>query len=117
MPRGVVERVKAAGARPVLLTGDAVGRGRCWSPLRPASSDVHAEATPDDKARIVGALRRAGDVVVMVGDGLNDAPALAAADVGVALGATGSTDLVRRRRRRRARRRPRPRRRRDRDRP
>ena len=54
-------------------------------------ADIHAEATPEDKASIVGGLRRSGEVVVMVGDGLNDAPALAAADVGVALGANGST--------------------------
>ena len=74
----------------MLLTGDSsvvaaeVGRAT-------GIADVHADATPEDKARVVGALRRAGDVVVMVGDGLNDAPALAAADVGVALGAAGST--------------------------
>jgi heavy metal translocating P-type ATPase len=86
----VVDRVRRTGSRPVLLTGDAaavaadVGRAT-------GIADVHAEATPEDKAQIVGALRRAGDVVVMVGDGLNDAPALAAADIGVALGATGST--------------------------
>jgi heavy metal translocating P-type ATPase len=86
----VVGRVRQAGARPVLLTGDAaavateVGRAT-------GIADVHAEATPEDKAEAVGALRRSGEVVVMVGDGLNDAPALAAADVGVALGATGST--------------------------
>ena len=86
----VVERVRMTGARPVLLTGDSsvvaaeVGRAT-------GIAEVHADATPEDKARVVGALRRAGDVVVMVGDGLNDAPALAAADVGVALGAAGST--------------------------
>jgi heavy metal translocating P-type ATPase len=86
----VVNRVRTAGARPVLLTGDApevaaeVARAT-------GIAEVHAEATPEDKARIVGELRRSGDVVVMVGDGLNDAPALAAADVGVALGANGST--------------------------
>ena len=86
----VVERVRMTGARPVLLTGDSsvvaaeVGRAT-------GIAEVHADATPEDKARVVGSLRRAGDVVVMVGDGLNDAPALAAADVGVALGAAGST--------------------------
>ena len=74
----------------MLLTGDdaavaaTVGRAT-------GIADVHAEASPEDKAAIVGALRREGEVVVMVGDGLNDAPALAAADIGVALGATGST--------------------------
>jgi heavy metal translocating P-type ATPase len=86
----VVERVKRTGARPVLLTGDASAVA-----LEVAAatgiSDVHADASPADKARIVADLRRAGGVIVMVGDGLNDAPALAAAHVGVALGATGST--------------------------
>ena len=79
-----------AGTRPVLLTGDA--RDVAANVARATGiADVHAEATPEDKARIVGDLRRSGEVVVMVGDGLNDAPALAAADVGVALGANGST--------------------------
>ena len=86
----VVGRIRTSGARPVLLTGDdavvaaAIGRAT-------GIADVRADASPEDKARIVGDLRRAGEVVVMVGDGLNDAPALAAADVGIALGATGST--------------------------
>ena len=87
---GVVARVRATGARLVLLTGDAVSVGTEVG-ASVGIADVRAEATPEDKAEIVGALRREGEVVVMVGDGLNDAPALAAADVGVALGATGST--------------------------
>ena len=86
----VVARVHATGARPVLLTGDAAAVAAEIGG-RPASPTSHADATPEDKAAVVGMLRREGDVVVMVGDGLNDAPALAAADVGVALGATGST--------------------------
>ena len=86
----VVARVQNAGARPMLLTGDSPSVASAVASAT-GIADVHAQATPEDKAQVVGALRRKGDVVVMVGDGLNDAPALAAADVGVALGATGST--------------------------
>ena len=86
----VVARVLRAGARPMLLTGDTPPVADAVAAAT-GITDVHAQATPEDKAEAVGALRRGGDVVVMVGDGLNDAPALAAADVGVALGATGST--------------------------
>ena len=86
----VVARVRKAGARPVLLTGDSAAVAAQVGAAT-GIADVRAEATPADKAEVVGALRRAGEVVVMVGDGLNDAPALAAADIGVALGATGST--------------------------
>jgi heavy metal translocating P-type ATPase len=86
----VVDRVRAAGVRPVLLTGDDASVADLVAAAT-GIEEVHSEATPEDKSTIVGALRRSGEVVVMVGDGLNDAPALAAADVGVALGATGST--------------------------
>ncbi len=86
----VVAHVRKTGARPVLLTGDASAVADQVAAAT-GITEVHAEATPETKAAVVDDLRRAGEVVVMVGDGLNDAPALAAADVGVALGATGST--------------------------
>ena len=74
----------------MLLTGDGAAVAAEIARAT-AIAEAHADASPEDKAAVVGMLRRGGDVVVMVGDGLNDAPALAAADVGVALGATGST--------------------------
>ena len=78
--------LKAAGLRLVMMTGDnrttaeAVARS-----LR--IDDVRAEVLPQDKADVVEQLRAEGRIVAMAGDGVNDAPALAAADVGVAMGA------------------------------
>ncbi len=89
--REAVERLHTRGIRTVLLTGD--NRGSAAAVARALGiDDVRAEVLPADKAQAVQALREGGAVVAMVGDGINDAPALAAADVGIAM-ATG-TDVA-----------------------
>jgi len=76
------------GLRTALVSGD--NRGAAERVARELGIDeLRAEVLPEDKARIVAELRASGSVVAMVGDGINDAPALAAADVGIAM-ATGA---------------------------
>ena len=69
----------------VMATGDGPRTARAVAD-RLGITEVHAEVTPADKARLVGELKAAGRRVAMAGDGINDAPALAAADVGIAMG-------------------------------
>jgi Cu+-exporting ATPase len=88
---GALESLKAAGIRVVMLTGDNATTARAVA-ARLGIAEVEAEVLPEDKRRIVERLRREGRVVAMAGDGVNDAPALASADVGIAMG-TG-TDVA-----------------------
>jgi len=117
--REAVMRARAAGIRPVMITGDhpttagviarelgiaADGRAVTGAEIDRMPEDllartgretaVYARVNPEHKLRIVKALQSEGAVVAMTGDGVNDAPALKAADIGVAMGMTG-TDVSR----------------------
>ncbi|KAL6888450.1 hypothetical protein ACP4OV_009476 [Aristida adscensionis] len=87
----VVEGLKKMGVHPVMVTGDN------WRTAQAVArevgiEDVRAEVMPAGKAEVIRSLQKDGSVVAMVGDGINDSPALAAADVGMAIGA--GTDIA-----------------------
>ena len=113
--RDAVERAKSAGIRPIMITGDhpitaeviarelgIASNGRAISGAELAgmsdellaqaakTASVYARVNPEHKLRIVRALQREGAVVAMTGDGVNDAPALKSADIGIAMGITGT---------------------------
>jgi Cu+-exporting ATPase len=88
-------QLRARGIRTVMISGD--NRGAAYAMARrlgldPDAGEVLAEVLPGDKSAKVAELKAAGHVVAMVGDGVNDAPALAAADVGMAMG--NGTDVA-----------------------
>ena len=113
--KDAVARARAAGIRPIMITGDHPrtagviarelgiaedGRVMTGAQLEKSSDDalrevvvntsVYARVNPEHKLRIVNALQETGSVVAMTGDGVNDAPALKTADIGVAMGITGT---------------------------
>jgi Cu+-exporting ATPase len=87
-----VAALRRDGVRVVMLTGDNRRTADAVARKVGGIDEVHADVLPEQKQLIVGDLRRAGRRVAMAGDGINDAPALAAADVGIAMG-TG-TDVA-----------------------
>jgi Cu+-exporting ATPase len=86
-----LETLKAAGLRIIMATGDGLTTARSVG-ARLGIDEVHGEVKPADKLLLVEKLQREGRIVAMAGDGINDAPALAKADVGIAMG-TG-TDVA-----------------------
>jgi heavy metal translocating P-type ATPase len=88
--REVVARLKATGVkRVVMLTGDNATTAKAIG-AELGIDEVHAELMPEDKVKFIASLHASGHRVAMVGDGINDAPALAKADVGIAMGAGGT---------------------------
>ncbi|HPH12760.1 MAG TPA: heavy metal translocating P-type ATPase [Burkholderiaceae bacterium] len=93
--REALAALRARGIKTVMISGDNKGAAEAMARrlgLRPEEGEVMAEVLPGDKAARVVALKEGGHTVAMVGDGVNDAPALAAADVGMAMG--NGTDVA-----------------------
>ncbi|WP_200762117.1 copper-translocating P-type ATPase [Nitrosophilus alvini] len=86
-----IEKLKALGIKTVMITGDSKEAAEYVANILKIDK-VYAQVLPHEKAKIVNSLKKEGYKIAMVGDGINDAPALAAADVGMAIGA--GTDVA-----------------------
>ena len=91
--RGMIEKLRKIGVQPVLLTGDHQNAAATIA-KQLQIGEVHANCLPEDKLKWIAEDQRRGEAVCMIGDGINDAPALKAADVGIAMGGVGSDIAV-----------------------
>ena len=89
----MISRLKALGVQPVLLTGDHENAARTIAGEL-GIDDVRADCLPEDKLTLIGDLQKRWEAVCMIGDGINDAPALKKANVGIAMGGVGSDIAV-----------------------
>lgn len=91
--KDMIDTLKRIGAVPVLLTGDNVRSAGAIS-KELGIKEMYAESLPEDKLRWIESYQKRGNKVCMIGDGINDAPALKIADVGIAMGGVGSDIAV-----------------------
>ena len=89
----MIDQLSALQVQPVLLTGDHPNAAAAIA-AQLHIGEVHANCLPEDKLAHIRAYQAAGEKVCMIGDGVNDAPALKAADVGIAMGGVGSDIAV-----------------------
>ena len=89
----MIGQLKAIGVRPVLLTGDHEAAANAIA-AQLGIDEVRASCMPEDKLTAIDALQQKGEAVCMIGDGVNDAPALKKANVGIAMGGVGSDIAV-----------------------
>jgi Cd2+/Zn2+-exporting ATPase len=91
--RELISQLHAAGIRSVMLTGDKSGAALEMG-RQTGVDEVLSQLKPDEKVAAVQRLKSGGATVAMIGDGVNDAPVLAAADIGIAMGARGSDAAI-----------------------
>ncbi len=89
----LISRLHAAGLKTVMLTGDKTGAAEQMGRMA-GVREILSQLKPEEKVAALERMKKAGDSVAMIGDGVNDAPCLAAADVGVAMGARGSDAAI-----------------------